>query len=111
MRTGRIRRIPSAHGRRGSQRGRGAQPGVLPPGTDAEPEQGQPIEFEADFFRWFTGPGSGDPVEVRYLAADPSEAVLSWQAGAVWQQYASGALMVLGIGGLCLWGAWLLISG
>lgn len=71
--------------------------------------EGQPIEFEADFFRWFTGPGSGDPVDVRYLASDPSEAVLSWQADAVWHGYAI-ALMVLCFGGLGLWGAALILT-
>lgn len=42
-------------------------------------EQEQERTFEADFYRFFSGPDEGDPIQVRYLRTDPSVAVSSWQ--------------------------------
>jgi hypothetical protein len=75
----------------------------------AQTAEGQPLRFEASFFRWFTGPDDGDPVSVRYLAEDPTEAVLSWQAESSWHQYVSALLMfaiasVFGLGGWAIVG-------
>lgn len=58
---------------------------------------------DCDFVRFFTGPDEGDPIEVHYLADDPTQAVISWQReglvhGAVWAILAAalGVTMLAG---------------
>lgn len=68
-------------------------------------EQDQVQSFEADFYRFFTGPDDGDPIEVRYLPANPSSAVSSWQYDGLthgwwlfgWSVFVSAAFLLAGV--------------
>ncbi|MDB4986742.1 MAG: hypothetical protein JWN04_1920 [Myxococcaceae bacterium] len=42
-------------------------------------EADEPVTFEAEFHRFFTGPDEGDPMTVRYEPSAPTHAVCSWQ--------------------------------
>ncbi|MDB4974563.1 MAG: hypothetical protein JWN48_2904 [Myxococcaceae bacterium] len=61
-----------------------------------------PVTFEAEFHRFFTGPDEGDPMTVKYEPSAPRHAVSSWQeeglthgwvwAAVVWLLAACGVL-------------------
>jgi hypothetical protein len=42
-------------------------------------EREEPLTFQAEFHRFFTGPDEGDSMTVRYLENEPEKAVSSWQ--------------------------------
>lgn len=58
---------------------------------------GQTQIFEVEFERFFDGPNRSDPLSVRYLQADPSQATTSWQYEGRYHQWAwFGMMLALG---------------
>jgi hypothetical protein len=73
-------------------------------------EAGEEREFKAEFYRFFTGPDEGEPMTVRYLAADPGVAVSSWEhEGATHGFWLFGCAVFLAL--LCLVGSGLIVKG
>lgn len=73
-------------------------------------EEGEQREFEAEFFRFFTGPDEGDTMTVRYLESDPGVAVSSWEHDGTthgWGLFGFTVFIAL----LCLVGSGLIVNG
>jgi hypothetical protein len=74
--------------------------------VDFELANGEVQRFECEFDRFFTGPDEGDPMEVRYLPEDPSQATTSWQhdaMGHMWSWIAITLVMGVVAGAGSLW--------
>jgi len=73
-------------------------------------EEGEQREFEAEFYRFFTGPDEGETMTVRYLESDPGVAVSSWEHEGTthgWGLFGFTVFIAL----LCLVGSGLIVNG